>query len=68
VEEIAAALAPLVKAGYTVSVVLPAEAGDELGWRIMCNARDRHASFRMPTHAKPEDWAEAISLVLPPSR
>jgi len=68
VEEIAAALAPLVKAGFTVAVVLPAEAGDELGWRVMCNAPERHASFRMATHANPTEWAEAISLILRPSR
>jgi hypothetical protein len=68
VEEISAALTPLVKAGYTVAVVLPAEAADELGWRVMCNAPDRHASFRMPTHAKAADWGEAVSLILRPSR
>lgn len=67
-EEITAALSPLVGAGFTVAVVLPDDGVDELGWRVMCNAPDRHASFRMPTNANPADWAEAISLILRSSR
>jgi hypothetical protein len=63
-EEIAAALAPLVEAGYAVAVVVPDDAVDQFGWRVVCDAPDRHASFRMPANAKPADWAEAISLIL----
>jgi hypothetical protein len=57
-------LDPLVDAGYTVTVVVPDDAVDLLGWRVMLNAPDRHASFRIPTNADPAVWDEAVALIL----
>ena len=57
-------LDPLVDAGYTVTVVVPDDAVDLLGWRVMLNAPDRHASFLIPTSADPAVWDEAVALIL----
>jgi hypothetical protein len=62
--EIAAILGPLADAGYTVTVVDPAESADSLGWRILLNAPGRHASFRIPTDASPPEWAAAVARAL----
>ena len=62
--EIAAVLGPLADAGYTITVVDPADSADSLGWRILLNAPGRHVSFRIPTDASPAKWAAAVARAI----
>jgi hypothetical protein len=62
--EIAAALVPFADAGYTVTVMVPDEGIDMLGWRVSLDKAGRHVSFRIATRANVREWAAVVALAL----
>jgi hypothetical protein len=58
---IEAALAPLVAAGYVVTVIRPERVD---GWRILVDGRTSHASLHVPLEADAGQWAQVVSRYL----
>ena len=65
--EIALALVPLCDAGWTVTVALPEDRTEDLGWRVSLDRPGAHLSFRIKVNASVVEWNECVRKYLSPS-
>ena len=65
--QIASSLVPLRDAGWTVTVAVPDDHTEDLGWRVSLDKPGTHLSFRVKMDASVAEWNECIRKYLSPS-